>query len=97
MSTHILDTHKYVKKFIEKGFNEEQSEAIIDFVSDFNAEKAKELATKGDIYELKQEMKQMSYELKNMILESKMSLIKWMVPLFLTNTVAMIMILAKIL
>jgi hypothetical protein len=88
MSSHLLDTHKYVKKFIEKGFNEEQSEAIIDFVSEFNDEKSKYLATKWDIEKSEE-------RIKTLILESKLSLIKWIIPLFLTNIVAIIMVLMK--
>lgn len=90
MSTHILDTHRYVKKFMDKGFNEEQSEAIIDFVSEFNDEKSKYLATKWDIEKSEE-------RIKNLILESKLSLIKWIIPLFLTNIIAVIMILMKVL
>lgn len=56
----LLNTHTAVKKFVGKGFTEEQAEVMVEVISD----QSDHLATKEDIREVKSEIKILEVGLK---------------------------------
>lgn len=78
MSALTFDTHFFVKKLMKDGEPEKQAESIVEFVRGTReAEREADLAllaTKGDITELRSDMRALEFRLEA-------TLIKWMIGL----------------
>ncbi|MCE3238144.1 MAG: hypothetical protein K0R24_1125 [Gammaproteobacteria bacterium] len=99
-----FDTHAYVKRLKAAGFNEAQAEAQAELQSDVLSTLITEkLATKEDIDEVKNDIKELRNELKNDIVrvenEAKQEFIRvmgrfnqlnWMIGFLLTGTVTIL-------
>ena len=80
----LFNTHLYYKKLSEKGFSQEQSEALTDAQTvAFSEAVDKELATKDDLAKLDGKMDGLVNRLDKRMdrLESQLLLIKWMLGL----------------
>ena len=76
-----FDTLRFTKKLRQAGFTEAQAEAFAEAQKETLGEIAgAQIATKDDIFELKNEIKdaKTSLESKNMVIESEIRLMKWM-------------------
>lgn len=71
MSSITFDTHKFVRKLQEAGFNEKQAEGLTDAMR--AAIDESELATRRDLKEM-----ELRIETRFEALKGDMSLIKWM-------------------
>ena len=72
MAAVMFDTHKFVCKLKESGFEEKQAEGIADAFKDASGEA--ELATKRDLKELELKLEARFEQIKG-----ELSLVKWMV------------------
>ncbi|MFM8341835.1 MAG: DUF1640 domain-containing protein [Methylomonas sp.] len=61
MATITFDTHKFVRKLNESGFEERQAEGIADAFKDASGEA--ELATKRDIKQIRSEIREFKAEI----------------------------------
>jgi len=75
MATVTFDTHKFVKTLEEAGVPEPQAEAFSTAVRE--SHEAAELATKGDIADLRHEMKESVSALRQEMSNLKFELLKW--------------------
>jgi len=95
MASIIFDTHKFIRKLQESGFEERQAEGIIEAFKDASGEA--ELATKRDIERLEGQFKRDvdRLEAKMDRIDTKLSgdltLVKWMMGLVLGGVMALIM------
>lgn len=74
MNALTFDTHFFVKKLIKDGVPEKQAESIVEFVREIREADLNDIATKGDIKELKSDLRELEFRLEA-------SLIKWMIGL----------------
>jgi hypothetical protein len=81
MAAVMFDTHKFVRKLKESGFEEKQAEGIAEAFKDASGEA--ELVTKRDLKELELKMDTRFEQLKGEI-----SLVKWMLGAILGLAVA---------
>ncbi len=77
MSTITFDTHKFVRKLKESGFDEKQAEALTEAMQDAIADS--ELVTKKDL------------QIELAPVKTDMQILKWMNGLVLGGIVAMVM------
>lgn len=105
MGATTFDTLQYFEKLKSAGFSEAQArvqvEAMQGVVKSYDEATRKELATKGDIQdvrnemqELRNEMQEMRIELKGEIAETKHEILKWMVTAMLAQTALLVGIIA---
>lgn len=79
MATIVFDTHKFVKKLKESGFNEVQAEALSEALKEAQQSSVENLATKTDLREL---------ELR---LTGEITLLKWMMGFVLAGIVSLVL------
>lgn len=80
------------------GFSEQQAkvqvEAMQDVVKSYDEATRKELATKGDIQDVRSELQEVRAELKAEIADAKHEILKWMVTAMLAQTAILIGLMA---
>ena len=81
MATITFDTHKFVRKLKESGFEEEQAEGIADAFKDASGEA--ELATKRDIEQIRSEIREFKAEMTG-----ELKLNRWMLGAILGMAIA---------
>ncbi len=59
-SSLLVDTHELVEQLIEEGFSKEQAEGVTNAIKSIDLS---HLATKQDILEIKQDMKELEYRM----------------------------------
>jgi len=78
-TTVTFDTHSYVKELRAVGFTEDQAEvqakALSSALNDFQSLKLQDLATKADIYAIREDLQ-----------KTKAEMIKWFAAMILTQT-----------
>jgi len=95
-----FDTHKYVKSLQESGFNEKQAEVLVKSLLESRDFDLSILATREQVSEVKSELQKEIAEVKNEIIkldnklskeiardeikQSKVDMLKWMLPLMST-------------
>ena len=90
----LLDTHAAVKEFVSVGLKEKQAEAITNVISRIDDK----VANKSDLARLESivssDIKNLENNLKSEIAlsvyKTKIELLKWIIPMFLTNILFMI-------
>jgi hypothetical protein len=81
MATITFDTHKFVRKLKESGFEEKQAEGIADAFKDASGEA--ELATKRDIEQTRSEIREFKAEMTG-----ELKLNRWMLGAILGMAIA---------
>jgi len=81
MATTTFDTHKFVRKLKESGFEERQAEGIADAFKDASGEA--ELATKRDIKQIRSEIRGFKAEITG-----ELKLNRWMLGAILGMAIA---------
>ncbi len=93
-----FDTLDYFEKLKNAGFTEEQAkvqvEAMQGVVRSYDEARRKELAAKGDIQDLRLEMKSMEMRLSEKIEANKHEILKWMVGTMVTQTALIVAVIA---
>jgi len=84
MATITFDTHKFVRRLQEAGFEEKQAEAISEAFKEASGEA--ELATKRDIERLEARFEKLETKLSG-----EMTLLKWMLGILLGGVIALVM------
>lgn len=84
MATITFDTHKFVRRLQEGGFEEKQAEAISEAFKDASGEA--ELATKRDIERLEARFEKLETKLSG-----EMTLLKWMLGILLGGVIGLVM------
>ena len=92
MTAITFDTLAYVKTLREAGFEERQAEAQATALATVLKGHADDLATKGDIHDLKQDMALMKRDMDIL----KAELIRWVVGIGFLQSALIIGILAKV-
>lgn len=94
MTATTFDTLTYFERLKEAGFSEQQAkvqvEAMQDVVKSYDQASRKELATKGDIQDVRAEIQDVRNELHNV----KHEILKWMVTAMLAQTAILIGLMA---
>ncbi len=94
MALPAFDSHKFVKKFTASGFDEKQSEVLVELALESQRYNFDTLATKDDIKSVRKDMQTMEdklrQEIKTASAETKNSILLWIVPLLSANTLALI-------
>lgn len=75
----LLDTHEQIEELIASGMKKKQAEILIRAVN----KSSNELVTKNDLAILKS-------DLELTIVKQKIEILKWIVPMFLTNLLLII-------
>jgi len=93
MGAIAFDTHKFIKTLEKSGFKEEQAEALSTVIKEVNATHLEELATKSDIIEVKQGIKELKLETKLDIAEVKgeLRLLKWMIGVMFAGVFSLVL------
>ena len=78
MTAITFDTHFFIKKLTSQGMPEKQAEAVIDVIREAKEQDMNVVATKADLREL--ELK-LEGKITEKIMETKVTLIQWMVGL----------------
>lgn len=90
MTTITFDTLGYFEKLKAAGFTEEQAkvqvEAMQGVVRNYDEASRKELATKSDIQDLRNEIHVVRTELKEEIANTKHEILKWMMGMVVAQT-----------
>jgi hypothetical protein len=81
MATITFDTHKFVRKLKESGFEEKQAEGIAEAFKDASGEA--ELATKRDIEQIRSEIREFKAEMNG-----ELKLNRWMLGAILGMAIA---------
>ena len=81
MAAVMFDTHKFVRKLKESGFEEKQAEGIAEAFQDASAEA--ELATKRDVELIRAEIRELKAEMTG-----EMKLNRWMLGVVLGVAIA---------
>ena len=93
-----FDTLDYFEKLKNAGFAEEQAkvqvEAMQGVVRSYDEARRKELAAKGDIQDLRLEMKSMEMRLSEKIEANKHEILKWMVGTMVAQTALIVAVIA---
>ncbi len=93
-----FDTLDYFEKLKNAGFMEEQAkvqvEAMQGVVRSYDEARRKELAAKGDIQDLRLEMKSMEMRLSEKIEANKHEILKWMVGTMVAQTALIVAVIA---
>ncbi len=93
-----FDTLDYFEKLKNAGFTEEQAkvqvEAMQGVVRSYDEARRKELAAKGDIQDLRLEMKSMEMRLSEKIEANKHEILKWMVGTMVAQTALIVAVIA---
>ncbi len=84
MATITFDTHKFIRRLKDAGFQEDQAEAISEAFKEASGEA--ELATRRDIERLEAKLDKLETKLAG-----EMTLIKWMLGILLGGVIALIM------
>ncbi len=84
MATITFDTHKFVRRLQEAGFEEKQAEAISEAFKEASGEA--ELATKRDIERLEARFDKLKTKLNG-----EMTLLKWMPGILLGGVIGLVM------
>jgi len=91
MATITFDTHKFIRKLKESGFEERQAEGISDALKD--AEIGYDLATRRDVELVRQEVREL--ELRNDAkleeLKGDMKAVKWMLGVIVGGVIALLL------
>ena len=93
-----FDTLDYFEKLKNAGFTEEQAkvqvEAMQGVVRSYDEARRKELAAKGDIQDLRLEMKSMEMRLSEKMEANKHEILKWMVGTMVAQTALIVAVIA---
>jgi len=93
-----FDTLDYFEKLKNAGFTEEQAkvqvEAMQGVVRSYDEARRKVLAAKGDIQDLRLEMKSMEMRLSEKIEANKHEILKWMVGTMVAQTALIVAVIA---
>ena len=93
-----FETLDYFEKLKNAGFTEEQAkvqvEAMQGVVRSYDEARRKELAAKGDIQDLRLEMKSMEMRLSEKIEANKHEILKWMVGTMVAQTALIVAVIA---
>ena len=91
MATITFDTHRFIRKLKESGFEEKQAEGISDALKD--AEIGYDLATRRDVELVRQEVREL--ELRNDTkleeLKGDMKAVKWMLGVIVGGVIALLL------
>ncbi len=77
MATVTFDTLKFVECLKEHDFTEEQAKGLSEAFKEAQNSSIQDLATKGDVRELKHEMKELETSLKLEMTNTKADILKW--------------------
>ncbi|MBD5607250.1 MAG: hypothetical protein HDQ93_00150 [Desulfovibrio sp.] len=98
MATTTFDALAYFEKLKAAGVPEEQAKVQANAFRDFSAiqeeNNRKELATKGDINDVRLEMKEIEMRLSERIEASKHETLKWLIGLLLTQSALLVAVFA---
>lgn len=93
--TVTIDTHEFIEELRTAGFGEQQAEVLSEAMRKAQDARMDQLATKGDLSELKEVMVQIDRRMDR--LEAKFKLMKWMSGVVLVGIIGIIAMLAKVL
>lgn len=88
MYSPTFDTHHHIKELVKSGFKEKQAEVIVKGMLQSREHDFSQAATKEFVEATKN-------ELKADIVTSQNNILKWIIPLFLTNIGMVIAIILK--
>ncbi|MDE5833470.1 MAG: hypothetical protein K2H64_10930 [Desulfovibrio sp.] len=98
MTTTTFDALAYFEKLKAAGVPEEQAKVQANAFRDFSAiqeeNNRKELATKGDINDVRLEMKEIEMRLSERIEASKRETLKWLIALLLSQSALLVAVFA---
>ena len=101
MSQAAFDTLEYFEKLISAGVPENQAkvqvEAMQGVIKTYDEASRKDLATKGDIHDVRKEIQDLRNEIQNVrneIAETKHEILKWMVTAMIAQTALLVGIIA---
>ena len=95
MATITFDTHKFIRRLKDAGFQEAQAEVLSEAFKDASSEA--ELATKRDIERLEAKLERLDTKLSGEMdkrferVAGELTLMKWMLGLLLGGVIALIM------
>ena len=92
-----FDTHKYIKSLQESGFNEKQAEMLIKSLLESRDFDLSILATREQVAKLDGKIDKVESNLEKKIIEVKYDILKWIIPIMLTNVAIMVGIALKLL
>lgn len=86
-----FDTHNLVRKLKKAGFNEEQAEALTDAVRESQA--SADVATKQDVYVLRQEMRELELRIdaKFAKVDGELKLVKWALSILIAGVASLVL------
>ena len=92
-----FDTHKYIKSLQESGFNEKQAEMLVKSLLESRDFDLSILATREQVAKLDGKIDKVESNLEKKIIEVKYDILKWIIPIMLTNVAIMVGIALKLL
>jgi len=92
-----FDTHKYIKSLQESGFNEKQAEILVKSLLESRDFDLSILATREQVARLDGKIDKVESNLEKKIIEVKYDILKWIIPIMLTNVAIMVGIALKLL
>ena len=98
MSATAFDTLGYFEKLKDAGFTEKQArvqvEAMQGVVQSYDEASRKELATKGDLHDVRTELKEEIANTKEEIANTKHEILKWMMATMVAQTALIVAVIA---
>jgi len=82
MNTITFDTLKFVERLVESGMPERQAKALAQAQAEINEANLEDLATKGDLFELKADLREMDAKING-----RLNLLTWMLALVVIASV----------
>ena len=99
-----FDSHQEIKGFTAVGMDEKHAEKIVHLVMRSNKIDVSKLATKDDLKQvevgLRKDIEQVEVglrkDIERMGTEVKVTMLKWVLPLIMTNTIALLGVVVKL-
>ncbi|NJD05776.1 MAG: DUF1640 domain-containing protein [Methylococcaceae bacterium] len=90
MASVTFDTHKFIRKLREAGFDERQAEGISDALRD--VEVGQELATRRDVEAVRQEVRESELRMDTKLesIHGEMKAMKWMLGVIVGGIIAIV-------
>lgn len=100
MTTTTFDSLGYFQKLKAAGMPEEQAQvqaaALRETLDKYDAASRKELATKGDIQDVRAELQEVRVELKQELADTKHEILKWVLGIALAQTAVIVVVVAVV-
>ena len=89
----MFDTHAFIRRLKESGFEEEQAEALSEAMKNVREAITQEAVTKSDINEVRHEIREIELKIGSQLesIRGEITLLKWMMGVLLAGVASLVL------